>query len=612
MLREAWRVLVGRPLETERASHERLGPFGGLAVFATDALSSSAYATEEVLHVLVMAGVAAMSLALPIALGIVALLAIVAASYYQTIHAYPDGGGAYIVSKENLGDRYALVAAAALLVDYVLTVAVSLSAGTAAITSAVPALLPYRVILALLMVAGITLVNLRGVRESASVFAGPTYFFLGTMAILLLAGFWRIAAAPVAPHDPLQHVDTRHVSLWLVLQAFAAGCAALTGVEAVANGVPAFHKPEARNATRVLVLMVSLLAALFAGITFLAVKFEVGPLPDQTVISQIASRLVGRGGLYYAVQVATAMVLLLAANTAFADFPRLAALVGRDGYLPRQLANLGDRLVFTNGILVLGALAATLLVLFHAETHLLIPLYMVGVFISFTLSQSGMVVHWLRLKPQRWQALAAMNGLGAVATAVVGLVVAVVKFTEGAWLTLFVIGAFMAVMASIQRHYRLVARELSVARLSHPPAAFVHHEIVLPLASVHRGVLEALRYARVLGGRVQGLYIEVNPEATARMEADWAKWVPDLPLRVIRSPYRSVVTPIVDFIDELLAESPPETVVTVVIPEFVPRRKRHLILHNQTALGLKFALLQRRNQRQRVKVIADVPFFLRH
>ncbi len=611
MLRRAWRILVGRPIETERASHERLGTLGGLAVFATDALSSSAYATEEVLHVLILGGVAAMTLALPVALGIVTLLLIVAASYYQTIHAYPDGGGAYIVSKENLGERYALVAAAALLVDYVLTVAVSLSAGTAAITSAAPGLLHYRVIIALGMVAGITMVNLRGVRESAAVFAGPTYFFLGTMAILLLAGFWRISAGPVPPHDPLQHVATRDLNLWLVLQAFAAGCAALTGVEAVANGVPAFHKPEARNATRVLLLMVGLLAALFAGVTFLAVRFGIGPLPDQTVISQIAGRLLGRGGLYYAVQVATAMVLILAANTAFADFPRLAALVGRDGYLPRQLANLGDRLVFTNGILVLGTLAATLLVLFHAETHLLIPLYMVGVFVSFSLSQAGMVVHWIRLKPQRWQALAAMNGLGAASTTLVGLVVAVVKFAEGAWLTLFVIGAFMAVMASIQRHYRLVARELSVARLSQAPQPFAQHEIVLPLASVHRGVLEALRYARVLGGRVQGLYVEVNPDSTARMEAEWARWVPDLPLRIIRSPYRSVVTPVVDYIDQLLAESPPETVVTILIPEFVPRHRRHMILHNQTALGLKFALLRRRNQRQRVKVIADVPFFLR-
>jgi len=612
MLRNAWRLLVGRPLETSRASHERLGPLGGLAVFATDALSSSAYATEEVLHVLIVAGTAAMSLALPVAIGIVALLLIVTASYYQTIHAYPDGGGAYIVSKENLGDRYALVAAAALLVDYVLTVAVSLSAGTAAITSAAPVLLPYRVVIALVMVAAITMVNLRGVRESASVFAGPTYFFLGTMAVLLLAGLYRIAVAPVTPHVPHADVTGGGVSVWLLLHAFAAGCAALTGVEAVANGVPAFHKPEATNATRVLILMVSLLAALFAGITFLAVKFQIGPVADQTVISQIASRLVGRGGLYYAVQVATALVLILAANTAFADFPRLAALVGKDGYLPRQLANVGDRLVFTNGILVLGALAAVLLMLFHAETHLLIPLYMVGVFISFSLSQSGMVVHWTRLKPQRWQALAAMNGLGATSTVVVGLVVAVVKFTEGAWLTLFVIGAFMAVMASIQRHYRLVARELSVARMSRPPEPFVHHEIVLPLASVHRGVLEALRYARVLGGRVQGLYIEINPEATARMEEDWARWVPDLPLRIIQSPYRSVVTPVVDFVDELLAQSPPETVVTILIPEFVPRHRRHLLLHNQTALGLKFALLRRRNQRQRVKVIADVPFFLRH
>lgn len=605
-----WRALVGSPLETQRLRHERLTKLKGLAVFASDALSSSAYATEEILRILVLAGSAALAFTVPVSAAIVTLMAIVATSYYQTIHAYPSGGGAYIVAHENLGPLPGLVAAAALLVDYVLTVAVSISAGVAAITSAVPSLFPYRVDLAVALVALITIGNLRGVRESGTIFAIPTYMFIFAFGATLLAGLWAWVNGELPRVGHPEAVEaTQPLTLFLVLRAFASGTAALTGIEAVSNGVQAFYPPEARNASRVLIAMVTLLGTFFFGTSFLAWEMGVLPREEETVVSQIARALFQGGWFYYVVQAATMLILVLAANTAFADFPRLSSILARDRYLPRQLANLGDRLVFANGILLLGVTASLLIVVFRATVHNLIPLYMVGVFVSFTLSQSGMVRHWLASRAGRWKLQLAVNGLGAVCTALVGLEVAAVKFLDGAWITVFVIGALVLLMRAIHRHYEDLKHQLSLERAK-LPRPFRAHKVIVPVNNVHRGVLEALRYAKAVSDDVTAVYVEIEPGAREEIERKWERWVPDVPLVVLPSPYRSVVGPILLYLDQVQREAGPDTALTVVLPEFVPRKWWHHLLHNQTALMLKFALLFRQRRLRRYKVLADVPYYL--
>src|SRR5436190_447235 len=433
------RVLVGRPMPLAQARHERLRKRIALAVFSSDAMSSVAYATEEILLVLVLAGTAALHLSLPIAIAITALLAIVAISYQQTIHAYPGGGGSYIVARDNLGDVPGLIAAAALLVDYVLTVSVSVAAGVAAVTSAVPALQEHKVVIGVACIAAIALANIRGVRESGRVFAVPTYFFIVSFAVLLLGGAYRYLTGtlPAVPPETAPAVET--LGWFLVLRAFSSGCTAMTGTEAISNGIPAFRPNESRNAAITLGWMALILGTLFLGITLLAGALGVVPIENETVVSQIARRLFGTGVLYYLIQAATAMILVLAANTSFADFPRLSSLLAHDRFIPRQFATLGERLVFSNGILVLAALAALLLILFRGETHALIPLYAVGVFISFTLSQSGMVRRWWRMREPGWHRHMAVNGVGALATGVVAIVIAMTKFTHGAWIVIVVI-----------------------------------------------------------------------------------------------------------------------------------------------------------------------------
>lgn len=605
-----WRALVGSPLETQRLRHERLTKLKGLAVFASDALSSSAYASEEILRILVLAGSAALAFTVPVSAAIVTLMAIVATSYYQTIHAYPSGGGAYIVAHENLGPLPGLVAAAALLVDYVLTVAVSISAGVAAITSAVPSLFPYRVDLAVALVALITIGNLRGVRESGTIFAIPTYMFIFAFGATLFAGLWTWVNGELPRVGHPEAVEaTQPLTLFLVLRAFASGTAALTGIEAVSNGVQAFYPPEARNASRVLIAMVTLLGTFFFGTSFLAWEMGVLPREEETVVSQIARALFQGGWFYYVVQVATMLILVLAANTAFADFPRLSSILARDRYLPRQLANLGDRLVFANGILLLGVTASLLIVVFRATVHNLIPLYMVGVFVSFTLSQSGMVRHWLASRAGRWKLQLAVNGLGAVCTALVGLEVAAVKFLDGAWITVFVIGALVLLMRAIHRHYEDLKHQLSLERVK-LPRPFRAHKVIVPVNNVHRGVLEALRYAKAVSDDVTAVYVEIEPGAREEIERKWERWVPDVPLVVLPSPYRSVVGPILLYLDQVQREAGPDTALTVVLPEFVPRKWWHHLLHNQTALMLKFALLFRQRRLRRYKVLADVPYYL--
>jgi len=604
------RMLIGTPLPSERIIHERLGKAQALAVLSSDALSSVAYATEEILLVLVLAGSAALGLSWPIAMVIAALLIIVAISYYQTVHAYPRGGGAYIVARENLGTLPSLVAGAALLTDYVLTVAVSTSAGIAAITSALPVLYPLRVGLALAAVAFVTLVNLRGVRESGRVFAVPTYFFLTTMFLLILAGLVRLLSGQAVTGSigpATAPVAVQGLTAFLILRAFASGCTALTGIEAISDGVPVFKQPEADNAGKTLLWMTGILVTMFLGITILAHQFGATPREGETVVSQLARAVFGTSPLYYAVQVATALILVLAANTSFSDFPRLAMWIARDRFLPRQLANLGDRLVYANGILVLGGLASLLVILFGASTHALIPLYAIGVFISFTISQTGMVRRWLRLRTPGWRRSALLNGLGAIATGVVLVVVAGTKLLLGAWIILLLIPLLMQGFRTIHRHYDEVAEQLSLSRSWPTPVR--RHTVIVPVAGLHRGVVKAVQYAQALGGDLHVVTAEIDAEETARLRTRWQEVMPEVSLEVLPSPYRSIVAPLLEFIDSFVQER--GDYVTVVVPEFVPTRWWHNLLHNQSAWLLRLALLyNRRGWQGRFRIITDVPFHL--
>ncbi len=613
------KVLLGSPLPTAAEAHERLTKVQALAIFSSDALSSVAYATEEILLVLVVAGSAALGLSLPIALVIAGLLAVVATSYYQTIHGYPSGGGAYIVAHDNLGVWPGLTAAAALLIDYVLTVAVSITAGVAAITSAFPTLLPFRVELCLLAIAFIAWANLRGVRESGTVFAIPTYGFIFVFLALIVVGLVRLITGTLSPVPaqamPVVGSGIQALTSFLILRAFASGCTALTGVEAISNGIPAFRKPEADNAGKTLVAMAALLATMFLGITFLARSLGVAPVEHETVMSQIGRQVFGGGPLYLALQAATALILTLAANTSFADFPRLSAILARDRYLPRQLANLGDRLVFANGIIALAFLASTLIVIFGGQTHQLIPLYAVGVFLSFTLSQAGMVRHWHRGGGRGWRWKAAINGLGMVATGIVLLVIVASKFTHGAWIVILLIPTFVWMFHAIKRHYVTVAEQLSLEGLK--PEKWTGqvscngHKVVVPVSGMHRGTLVALRFAYSLSEDVTAVVIDVEPEVTARVREKWPVWGHGVPLVVLESSYRSTIGPLLAYLDEVDRRAPERGLAVLVLPEFVPARWWHHLLHNQTALLIKTILIYQRGQTGRGRVIIDVPYYLR-
>jgi len=601
------RLLVGAPMPLAQARHERLGKAAALAVFASDPLSSVAYATEEILLVLVLAGSAALSYSLPVAFGIAALLAVVVVSYRQTVAAYPQGGGAYLVAKDNLGIYPALTAAAALLVDYVLTVSVSVVAGIAALTSALPQLHPYRVVLSVLAVAGIALGNLRGVRESARLFAAPTYFFV--VSILAMVGYGLVGAmfgllpeAPYEPHPP----GLEGLSLFLLLRSYAAGCTALTGVEAVSNGVQALKPPEGHNAQSVMTWLGVISITMFLGITYLAYDFGIIPGGDETVVSKIAHRVFGTGVPYYCVQASTLLILVLAANTSYADFPRLSSILSRDRFVPRQFANQGDRLVFSNGILILSGFAVLLIVVFQGDTHALLPLYAIGVFISFTLSQGGMVKRWLSLREKGWRWRVWVNGVGAVVTFLVLLTLAFTKFVEGAWIVVVVIPLLVGAFVVMHRHYEEVALELSLAGFEGPPQ--FQHTVLVLIGDVHRGVVCAVQYAKTLAPQatVRAVYVETDPANTRRIEEKWARWGLGVPLVVLTSPYRSLLRPFLDYLDQIQARGDDE-MVTIVLPEFLPRKWWQHFLHNQTALLVKGALLFRKNT-----VVADVPYLLKH
>ncbi|MBI4247519.1 MAG: APC family permease [Candidatus Rokubacteria bacterium] len=600
------RLLVGSPLPTAQSRHERLGKTTGLATFASDALSSVAYATEEILLVLVLAGSAALSYSIPIGLAIAALIAVVISSYRQTIRAYPQGGGAYLVTKDNLGTFPGLVAAGSLLIDYVLTVAVSVAAGVAAVTSALPGLFPYRVWLCLAAVLLVALANLRGIRESGQLFAAPTYLFI--VSLLGMVGYGAVAAVfnllpetPYQPHPP----GLEGIGLFLVLRAFASGCAALTGVEAVSDGVPAFKPPEAHNARIVLTWLGAILITLFLGITYLAYDFGIVPTESETVVSQLARRIFGTGVLYYELQAVTMLILLLAANTSFADFPRLSFFLARDRFAPRQFSSQGDRLVFSNGIVILASLAAALLVGFGGDTHALIPLYAVGVFISFTLSQAAMVRRWLRLREGGWRWRASVNGIGATVTGLVAITIGVTKFTDGAWIVALLIPTLVGVFLLIHRHYAEVAEQLSLENFAPPPA--VTTSVLVLVGDLHRGVMRAVQYAHSLSPAAKAVYVETDPERTHRLEEKWATWGMGIPLIVLTSPYRSLLGPLMEYLDHLQEKGGEDHVITIVVPEFIPARWWQQLLHNQTALLVKGALLFRKSV-----VVTDVPYHLKH
>jgi amino acid transporter len=595
------RLLFGSPLATSRMGEERIGPAIGLSVFSADALSSVAYGTEEVLLALAVAGSAGLNMSLYPAAAISILICIVAFSYRQTILHYPGGGGAYIVAKDNLGTTAGLIASAALLIDYVLTVAVSVTSGVAAVVSAVPELVPYRVAIAIFMIAFVALVNLRGTRESGVFFAVPTYLFIVSMLGLIVAG---LIFTSTHAYVSLGNADwlsswslktpVQGVTFFLLIRAFASGCAALTGIEAVANGVRAFREPAAQNAIKVMTALAVLLFTMFVGVSWLAHHYHIVPDPslNETVVSQLARGMFGRGFVYFVIQAATAMILFLAANTSFAGFPRLSSLIARDGYLPRQLANLGDRLVFSNGIIILALAASILVLLFKGLTHYLIPLYAVGVFLAFTLSQTGMVVRWWRKREPGWHFGIAVNAIGALTTFTVLCTILSVKFIHGAWMVAILLPILVVEFRAIHKHYSGVARRLRLDVVEKLPVRPT--TVLVPVAGLHRGVLRALRFAAGLQCPTIALHVATDPEAAEKLQRQWEKLEIDVPLTLIESPYRSLTAPLLEYVDTLLAKDA-EAFVAVVIPEFVPQHWRHTFLHNQSALLLSFALRSRPN-----------------
>lgn len=603
MLLKRW--LVGNPIKTAQAAHERLSKRLALAIFSSNSISSVAYATEEILLVLILAGTAALAWSIPVSLAILFLVIVLTISYRQIIYEYPEGGGAYIVARSNLGEMPALIAAGALMIDYVLTVAVSVAAGVAAITSAIPELFAHREALGLISIVFIVVVNLRGTRESGKFFAIPTYFAIGALGLMVLIGTVRSFTDGVAmlPLPSPAGGDLENLSLFLILRSFAAGCAAVTGMEVISNGVKAFRSPESENAARTMVWMSVILGSLFMGISWMAYHYGIMAKEDETVVSQLARLTFGTGVTYYTIQVGTMMLLVLAANSAFAGFPHLASILARDGFMPHQMATFGDRLVFSNGIIILGFFACLLLVVFQGDTHALIPLYAIGVFVSFTLSQAGMVRRWLVKKGLHWRKKLIVNGIGAVTTGIATVIIAVTKFMQGAWIVFLLVAALIMIFRGIRRHYKAVAEQVMLTRDARPPRPR-RNLVLIPIGAVNKAVVRAVDYARSRGGEVRAVLIDVDKEETAVVEIKWAQWGCGVPLIVLPSPYRSILGALLDYVEENL-DKDPDCWITVVLPEILPARWWQNILHNQRALLLKGALLFK----DRV-VLTDVPFHL--
>ena len=608
--RRVHRVLIGAPIPTAHEIHERLTKVKALAVLSSDAISSTAYATEETLLILVLAGSVAFQYVIPIGIAIIALLAIVASSYRQTIRAYPQGGGSYIVTKDNLGTGPSLLAASSLLIDYTLTVAVSISSGVAAITSAFDSLAPYRVELAVGAIVFITLANLRGVRESGSIFAVPTYLFIVGMFAVILLGLAAAWFHLFTPHPVTHSIPpaTKALTIFLVLRAFSSGCTALTGVEAISDGVPAFQPPEARNARRTLTAMALVLGSLFLGITILTYHFHLVPSANETILSQLTRTVVGRSPFYYYVQATTAGILLLAANTSFSDFPRLSFFLARDGFLPHQFRLRGDRLAYSTGILALGIASSILVIGFGASVNALIPLYAVGVFLAFTLSQASMTYRWWKREPKGHQRNSGMliNGLGALTTGVVAVIIITTKFLTGAWIVLLLLPILIATMLAIHRHYQRVAAQLVLPPQEHRGAANWPREsaAIVPIDALNEASMRAIEYAERIASDVVVVHVALDTKEAEQLAEQWRRERMELPLVVIESPYREIVGPLVNYIEELHRQTKGLTI-TVVLPEFVPAHLWELLLHNQTALRLKFALWTHPDV-----VVINVPYLL--
>jgi amino acid transporter len=611
MLAKIKDILLGPALPTHTKEDRTLNKVRALAAFSPDALASIAYANQEIYLGLVVAGSVGLSYAWPIGLAIAGLLAIVALSYYQTIAGYPSGGGSYIVARSNLGNLPGLLAASALIVDYILNAAVSLTSGVAALTSAFPALIPYRVTIALGLLLVITLINLRGMREAGTAMAVPVYLFLGSFFSMLGYGLVRLLIDGPTPLAQVAPMAAEPLTLLLLLHTFSTGCTALTGVEAISNGVPAFQPPQAKNAGRTLIVMALLMGALFVGSIGLTQFLGVVAGPHETILSALARRLFDNNPLYFLIQFATLGILTVAANTSFAGFPRLAAILGRDGFLPRQFGSLGDRLAFSNGILVLSFAAAGLIVLFGGDTHALIPLFAVGAFLAFTLSQAGMVIHWWRERSRGWAWKSIINGVGALVTGTTLMIVCFSKFAEGAWITVLVIPLLVALFQKVFVHYQEVREELSLRGLppSLKPAAA--SRVVIPISGVHRGVVGAVAFAQSISHDITAVYVEMEDGAGEKMRETWNAWWPEIPVAVVPSPYRSILDPLMEFLEKTDREHNDGQLATVVLPEFIPNHWWESLLHNQTAIQIKAALLYGRRPGNLERVVIDVPFHLK-
>ncbi|MGJ3501343.1 Putrescine importer PuuP [Piscirickettsia salmonis] len=621
------RLLFGAPLSTEKMADVRLSKKMALAIFSSDALSSVAYATEEILGALMIAGSAAFSFTLPISLAICLLIFIVGASYRQTITAYPNGGGAFAVAKENLGNRAGLLAAAALIIDYILTVAVSVSAGIRAMTSAFPELMPHAVALSVFAILIITWLNLRGLHETAGIFAAPTYIFIGLIYILIFIGLWRLLNG--FHHDyvnfnpiPVGNFEAGSIGIILILRAFSSGCSALTGIEAVSNGVQVFKEPCAKNANRTLMAMALILMTMFLGVTVLADSLHIYPNNTQSVLSQIAHLVFGEGvigvGLYYALQVATALILLLAANTSFSGFPRLASILAEHNYLPRQLRNIGDRLAYSNGIIMLAIIAIVLVIAFQANTHSLIPLYSIGVFLAFSLSQAGVARYFIKRRLNGWLWKSGVSIVGCITTSIAFIVIDESKFTSGAWVVFLIAPLLLYLFYKVHSHYREVDQELAVENiyddnlLSYADPLL---KVIVPISKLHRGTMTALHFARSLSDDVTAVVVDThdhdNGERIDKLKEDWKELQIPERLVVLDSPYRATISPLLRYIKRIDLREPERGCAVIVIPEAVPTRWWHHFLHNRKAMLLRAALMYNPITRYgSTRVFVGVPYRL--
>jgi amino acid transporter len=590
---------------------KRLNKIRALAAFSPDALSSIAYANQEIYLGLAVAGAAGLSFSFPISMAIVALLCIVALSYSQTIMAYPSGGGSYVVARENLGTFPGLLAAAALLIDYVLTAAVSLTAGVEAIASAFPVLWNYRVETALGILVVLTLLNLRGIQETGSFMSIPVYLFLFTYIPMLILGIIQLISKGPTPLETTAPSALQPLSIMLLLHAFATGCTALTGIESISNGVPVFKPPESINARKTLIIMAILMSLLFAGSIGLTQGFGAIAQSDETILSALSRHIFGNSLGYYIIQISTLLILSVAANTSFAGFPRLAAVLAKDKFLPHQMSNLGDRLVYTYGILLLSLASAILILVFGGKSHALIPLFAVGAFLAFTLSQLGMVRHWHRSKERGWQVKSFVNLVGSIVTAIALLIIGISKFLQGAWISVVIIPVIIFLLFQIRSHYKKVGKQLSLHGLPPSLKPLPPPRVVLPVSGVHRGIVEAMNFAQSLSNRITAVYIELEPGSAEEIRKEWSEWWPDVPLDIVPSPYRSIVFPLLEYLDQTDIDHNDGQQAVLLLPEFIPTRWWQGFLHNQSAWLIRLALLYRKRKKGYQRVVIEIPFHLR-